>query len=298
MNMDVQQMITFITLAREKNFRRTAKILKVSQPTVTIRLKMLEQALNTELIKRSGTSLMLTPAGEIALQYMERMIRLLQKGKDDLSSRTAARKRLSIAAIPSFCTYLYPRMLNAARQFDQHIELQIGTSAEVLQFVLDGVSQLGVLRGPVHHPDLNSLLLYNEAILLAIPANHPLALPSNHSPDAYPNICIEHLLQEKFITYKRRFWSFLRARFLEHGGELRVHMRVDSEVTAKKMVMSGLGISLLPELALRNESQLNIRRIADCEIYRQAYLVFPKKGDEETVGLFYDWVQQSVGKSQ
>lgn len=289
MNIDTQQMTTFITLAREKNFRRTAKILNVSQPTVTIRLKMLEQSLNTELIRRNGTSLVLTPSGEIALHYMERMARLIQKGRDDLSSQPSVGKRLSIAAIPSFCTNAFPKMLNSRKPMNRHIELQNGTSDEVLQFVLDGVSAFGVLRGPIHHPDLESLVLYNEKILLVLPSDHPL--------NAIPELHIEHLLSEKFITYKKRFWSFLRARFLEQGGELKSSMRVDSEVTAKKMVVSGLGISLLPELALRGEEadhSLSVRKIADCEINRKAYLVFPKDGDEEILAQFYDWVQNSV----
>lgn len=290
-NMDIQQMMTFVTLAREQSFRRAANVLSVSQPTVTIRIKMLEQVLGIELLQRRGTTINLTPGGEIAFQYIERMLHSIQEGKDHISSLPATYKRLSISAIPSFSTYVFPWMIGVDREVDQQVEMTIhtATSNDVLQSVLDGMAQFGVLRGPVKHPQLDSILLYRERIFLALSPSHPL--------NRLQEIHLEDLLDERFITYPRRFWSFLTTRFLERSGQLQTSIRVDSEVTAKKMVASELGLSFLPELSMRREGKkgtIICRQIIDCDLERDAYLVFPKGGDEEVVGQFYEWVQRSI----
>jgi DNA-binding transcriptional LysR family regulator len=289
-NMDSLQMITFVTLAREQSFRRAAKVLQVSQPTVTIRIKMLEQNLGIELIQRGGSSISLTASGEKVFLYIERILHSIQEGKDHISSHPTLQKRLSIAAIPSFSTYVFPWMIGAKRMEKVEMTIHTATSNDVLQSLLDGMAQFGVLRGPVKHSQLDSLLLYKEKILLALSPDHPL--------NEYKQIYVENLLEESFITYPRRFWSFVSNRFLEKSGQLHSSIRVDSEVTAKKMVSSSLGLSFIPELSMRKEGQegtIVCRSIEDCDIQRDAYLVFPKGGNEEVVAQFYDWVQRSIG---
>lgn len=294
-NLDTQQMITFVTLVREQNFRRAAKVLQVSQPTVTIRMKMLEQCLGVELLQRRGTSIRLTPIGETVFQYVERMLYFIQEGKDHISRQPVARKRYVISAIPSFCTYVFPWMLGVDREAGNQVELTIhnSTSNDVLQSVLDGMAQFGVLRGPVNHPQLESLRLYRERIFLAFSPQHPL--------NELQEIHISDVVSERFITYPRRFWSYVRSRFLEHGGQLMTNIRVDTEVTAKTMVKSSLGLTFLPELSMRREGKkgtIVCRYVSDCDIYRDAYLIFPKGGDEEMVGQFYEWVQHSINEHQ
>ena len=95
--MDVQQMITLVTLAREQNFRRAAKVLQVSQPAVTMRIKLLEERLGTELFQRRGNAVTLTPSGEVVLRYVERMLHLIQEGRDHVFSLpSSGKKRLSV----------------------------------------------------------------------------------------------------------------------------------------------------------------------------------------------------------
>ncbi len=290
MNMDIQQMQTFMTVVREQNFRRAAKVLNVSQPTVTMRIKTLEQNIGSELLKRHGNNLTLTPSGEIVMKYAGKMLYVLQEVKDHLSSIPASKTRVSIAVIPSFCTYIFPRLLQPKYYKDKsQYNVQSASSSKVYQLLLDDAIDFGIMRGPIKTSDgIKSKLVYEEKIYLALPVNHPL----NNKEHIYMN----DIINENIITYKRRFWSFFSNKVLELGSKFAPRMTVDSEITAKRFVQANLGVSLLPEHSIRKNDleTINYRKIQDFDINREAYCVYKQDEYSSLVEEFYHWVQNSL----
>ncbi|WP_017727531.1 LysR family transcriptional regulator [Halalkalibacterium ligniniphilum] len=290
MNLDIQQMQTFLTVVREQNFRRAAKVLNVSQPTVTMRIKTLEQNIGSTLLKRHGNYLTLTPSGETLMKYASKMLYVLQEVKDHLSSIPASTNRFSIAVIPSFTTYVFPRMLQPTNSKDKpQYTVQSVSSTKVYQLILDDAVDFGVMRGPVKiNNEIKSRLLYREKIYLALPVNHPL----NDKDFIY----MKDLLNENIITYRRRFWSLFSSKILECGGKFEPKMMVDSDITAKRFVQNNLGVTLLPENSIRKTDLefLACKPIEDFHINRDAYCVYKREGSQRLVEEFQAWVQTSL----
>lgn len=290
MNLDVQQMQTFLTVVREQNFRRAAKILNVSQPTVTMRIKALEQIIGSELLKRHGNHLTLTPSGEMVKKYAGKMLYVLQEVKDHLSSIPVSKTRFSIAVIPSFSTYVFPRILQPKYSTGQsQYNVQSASSAKVFQLLSDDAIDFGVMRGPIKKSEqIESKLLYSEKVYLTLPVNHPL----NKKEVIY----IKDIMNDNIITYKRRFWSIFASKVLELGGKFESKMIVDSEITAKKFVQNNLGVTILPEFSIRkiDLDKVTYKRIQDFHIDRDAYCVYKEKEKQTVVDEFYYWVQSSL----
>ncbi|WP_102348640.1 LysR family transcriptional regulator [Bacillus sp. Marseille-P3661] len=294
MNLDTLQMETFLTVVREKNFRRAAKLLNVSQPTVTLRIKALEQNIGAQLINRSDNQITLTPAGQTVIKYIEKIIFVISEVKDHLSGISSSNNRYSIAAIPSFCTYAFPAILQEKNALAQtQFTIKNVTSMKVLQLVSDGAVEFGVMRGPFNSTlaeNVEAKVLYDERIFLA--------QSKIQSENLDKEVTIEDVLKQNIITFERRFWSFFENRVLELGLNFNAELIVDSEITAKKLVAEGLGVTLLPEFSIRNSDDefLSFKEIEDFKITRSAYLVYRKDTNEELVDKFYNWVQQSLNR--
>ncbi|KHF38625.1 LysR family transcriptional regulator [Halalkalibacter okhensis] len=290
MNLDIQQLKTFITVVREQNFRRAAKVLNVSQPTVTMRIKALEQMVGSELLKRHGNQLTLTPSGEMVMKYASKMLYVLQEVKDHLSSIPVSKDRYSIAVIPSFSTYVFPRILQPRySQGQSQYNVQSASSAKIFQLLSDRAIDFGIMRGPVKQTDqIESKLLYSEKVYLTLPINHPLT----EQEDIY----IKDILSENIITYRRRFWSIFSSKVLELGGDFKPKMVVDSEITAKKFVKYNLGVTMLPEYCIRKKdlATVTFKEIKDFHIKRDAYCVFERGQNRSIVDEFYYWVQSTL----
>ncbi len=290
MNLDILQMQTFLTVVREQNFRRAAKVLNVSQPTVTMRIKALEQIIGSELLKRHGNHLTLTPSGEMVKKYAVKMLYVLQEVKDHLSSIPVSKTRTSIAVIPSFSTYVFPRILQPKySQGQSQYNVQSASSAKIYQLLSDDAIDFGVMRGPIKKSErIESKLLYSEKVYLTLPVNHPL-----NKKDV---IYIKDILNENIITYKRRFWSIFASKVLELGGKFEPKIIVDSEITAKKFVQYNLGVTILPEYSihLNDLDTVTFKKIQDFHISRDAYCVYKRKEEEKIVEEFYYWVQNSL----
>jgi len=292
MNLDPLQMETFLTVVREKNFRRAAILLNVSQPTVTLRIKSLEQTIGSQLINRSDNQISLTPTGQVIFKYIEKMLFVIREAKDHLSGISSANNRYSIAAIPSFCTYVFPTILQDQYSMKQtQLTIRNVSSMKVLQLVSDGAVKFGIMRGPISKnlpSNVGTKLLYEERIFLATSKNYDSFFSSK--------VYIQDLPLENIITFERRFWSFFKNHVLELGFHFNEQMVVDSEITAKKLVSEGLGVTLLPEFSIRknDEEFLSFNEIEDFKISRSTYLVYRKATNEELVEEFYNVVQKSL----
>lgn len=292
MNLDPLQMETFLTVVREKNFRRAAILLNVSQPTVTLRVKALEQMIGSQLINRNDNQISLTPTGQVVVKYIEKMLFVMREVKDHLSGISSSNNRLSIAAIPSFCTFVFPTLLQEKYAMEQtQFTMKNVSSRKVLQLVTDGGVEFGIMRGPINQnisTNIVAKVLYDEKIFLA---------SSKLSNVDFENkIFIQDILNENIITFERRFWSFFKNRVLELGHHFNEQIMVDSEITAKKLVADNLGITLLPEFAIskKDEEYFSFKEIEDFQITRSAYLVYRRDSNEQLVEEFFDTVQKSV----
>ncbi len=153
----------------------------VTQPTLTARLHALERELGEPLFARTRRGMRLTDAGRAFLPYAERAMRAVRDGRQALAdARSASAGRLVLGAAPAVSTYVLPALLQRFAAAYPRIEVAVrtGHSEDVLQMLLREEVQLAMVR-TMRHPDIESIPLYEEALVLVVAPGHPFAKRSN-----------------------------------------------------------------------------------------------------------------------
>ena len=251
--MQIGQIEAFVRVAQLGNVRRAARDLGVTQPSLSARLHGLEDELGAHLFVRTGRGLRLTDVGRAFLPYAERALRALQEGRDVVRGlHGASRGRLALGSSPAVSTYLLPAILRRFAEAHPEVEIVVrtGHSEEVLALVLAEDVQLGLVR-QIDHPEIRALPFHRDELILVGGPRHPLAGREVSGAEAG---------REGLVFFDRTssYYELTRARFVGAGVLPRPAMELDNIEAAKKMVEEGLGIGLLPRMAVERELALGI----------------------------------------
>jgi LysR family hydrogen peroxide-inducible transcriptional activator len=245
--MTLQELRYLVALADTKHFGRAAALCNVSQPTLSAQLKKLEESLGAPLVERTARRVMLTPVGaDIVARARQifdhvRDIRTLADGsKDGLSGP------LRLGVIPTLAPYVLPYLVpywrKAAPSLQPHLREE--QTERLLAQLRDGTLDAGLLALPLDGDDLETQPWFDEPFVLAVPKGHPLAKKDEVSPAV--------LGQEKLLLLEDG--HCLRAQALEvctrYGSHGRDDVQATSLETLRHMVAAGLGVTLLPKLAV------------------------------------------------
>jgi DNA-binding transcriptional LysR family regulator len=243
------QLEAFSEVARLGNLSRAAKTLSVTQPALTARLQGLERELGADLFVRSPRGMSLTDAGRALLPYAQRaMAQVLegQKAVEDL--RSGKTGELFIAAAPAVSTYVLPSVLKAFQTSHPHVRMGVrtGHTEEVLEMVLRRDVDLGVGR-PIQHPDVELIPVFDDELVLVVSRHHPFAKRDR--------IRLQELAEERLILFDRAssYYELTSSLIRQAGVVPESVIEMDNVEAAKKMVIEGLGVALLPRMALLGE---------------------------------------------
>jgi DNA-binding transcriptional LysR family regulator len=258
---DLGQLEAFVQVANQRSFSRAAEALFLTQPSVTARIQALERDLSERLFERSGRGVHLTEVGACFLPHAERVLGSLRTGRDAIEAlRNLQSGSLFIASATTVSTYILPGLLRAFRSRFPHVEVSVrtGRSEQVLEMLLADEAPIGLVRA-VHHPDIDVRGLIEDEVILVANADHDLAHGGT--------ISVEQLAGHPFIFFDRNssYYSLAQRLFRQHGIVPRQQMELDSMEATKKMVEEGLGIALLPRIALERELQDGSLRAIDLE---------------------------------
>jgi DNA-binding transcriptional LysR family regulator len=248
--MDLLHLETFSRLVQQRNFSRVAKDMGVSQPTVTIRIKTLEEALGVALIVRMGHKVSVTPAGQIYYEHIERSMRVLREGIDLIKGSTGnIRRRLSMAGAPTVSTFILPSLLREFYQVfnDCEISLEMCYTSEVIEMIVDEVAQVGFISGDFNHPTIMRTPIYKDQFYMVAHPSHALANKLK--------VNISDLSSEPLITYQKDNSMSYRIEnlFREIGLKSKVAMELNNSDSIKRMVLEGNGIAFLPWISIQKE---------------------------------------------
>jgi LysR family hydrogen peroxide-inducible transcriptional activator len=238
-----------VALAETGHFGRAAEACFVSQPTLSTQIKKLETELGVELLERNPRHIMLTEAGEQIVERAKTVlaetdnIRAIAKRAQDPESGT-----LRMGLFPTLAPYLLPHVVPHVHERFPKLELLLveEKTEVILQRLRDGRLDVGVLALPVHDEQLHRELLFSEDFLLAVPSDDPLAReagPVEASVLARENVLLleeGHCLRDQALEVCRLA-----------GAEERAGFRATSLETLRQMVAAGVGVTLLPELAVQ-----------------------------------------------
>jgi len=170
--MNLEMLETFQNLAKTKNFSRTAELMYLSQSTVTMRIKMLENELGKELIDRKAKGLKLTPSGEMALEYANQILGLCQDCVASVSSLNTFDQRIAIESPESvWYSYLYPSVVKFMN-LNPNISFQFitGHTDKIVEDVVSGIVDIGITMGAVKNKDIEVVPYFTDGFeLVAAP---------------------------------------------------------------------------------------------------------------------------------
>ena len=251
--MTLTELRYIVTLAQEQHFGHAAERCHVSQPTLSVGVKKLEDELGVMIFERSKSAVRLTPVGESIVAQAQRVLEqaqgireLAQAGKNQLAAP------LKVGAIYTIGPYLFPHLIPQLHKVSPNMPLYIEENfTHVLRDKLrNGELDAIIIALPFQEADVLTLTLYDEPFCVVMPASHPWT--------AKPSIDAA-LLNDKSLLLLGEGHCF-RDQVLEacpatgKGGAGHLHTTVESSSleTIRHMVASGLGISVLPLSAVDN----------------------------------------------
>jgi LysR family transcriptional regulator, hydrogen peroxide-inducible genes activator len=261
--MNLKDLKYLVALADTGHFGKAAERTFVSQPTLSAQVKKLEEYLGVKLVERQPKNVQLTDVGK---QIVVRARRMLDEGEEIValarSNTDPFAGKLKIALIPTIGPYLLPRVMQKIRKGLPHLGLMLYEyqTEALLKRLRDGEIDLGIMALPAIADGIESRALYQENFTVALPNNHPLA--------AKTNIKVQDLKGHTLLLLEDG--HCLRDQALEVCSRVDVKeaedFRATSLETLRQMVVAGLGITLLPEMAVESpfgsQRGLTIRQFA------------------------------------
>jgi DNA-binding transcriptional LysR family regulator len=240
---ELRQLRHFVAVAEELSFRRAAVRLNMSQPPLTVAVRALEAAIGKPLLERSKHHVRLTRPGYLFLDEARRI--LAQAERAVQIARSASNGVLRLSHLGSATTGLLPPLLKQWGHEYPSVELHVtmaGTFRQI-EMLRHGDVDLGLIRIPIEDArTLKVTVLCEERMLIAVPADHPLA--------ARTSVRIEMLAAEQFISYPPpegpSFEGVFVAACQRAGFYPRVVQHAAQMLTKLSFVSSGLGITLIP----------------------------------------------------
>lgn len=237
-----------VAVADTRHFGRAAAACHVSQPTLSAQLKKLEQYLGVQLIERGTRRASMTTAGErivararAMLEASDDIVEIAKSFADPLAGR------LRLALLPTIGPYLLPRVTPRLRKALPRLELMLYEyqTATLLARLRAGEIDAGILALPVDLDGLDVMPLYDEPFVLAAPSTHRLAKSgplrtADLAGEAVLLLEDGHCLRDQALDVCNRV-----------GMHEKQDFRATSLETLRQMVASGVGVTLLPELATR-----------------------------------------------
>ncbi|MBN9356299.1 MAG: LysR family transcriptional regulator [Herbaspirillum huttiense] len=248
-NIETAELQAFLAVARQSSFRAAAEGLFITAPALSRRIENLEQALQERLFDRTTRRVSLTPAGELFLVHAQAVMDELELAVRSVEQGMAHRREnVTVACVPSVANNLLPLVLKPYARTHPNVRVRIidENAAEVLESVRKGEADFGVNFIGAQEAEIDFRELTRERYLAVMPAHHPLAAQSSLH---WKSLAGEKLVSVSSSSGNR---SLIDNAFSRVPQRPVIQYETNHVAGAISLVAAGLGVALLPELAIRN----------------------------------------------
>ncbi|MGE8501245.1 DNA-binding transcriptional LysR family regulator [Ectopseudomonas oleovorans] len=237
----------FVRVAESHSFLEAAQSLHLSQPALSRRLQKLEETLGAKLLERTTRRSWLTDVGK---DYLPRARRMLEDYESSVQGvrelKTHQKGTVTIACIPTAAFYFLPSVIRVFNEAYPGIRIRIldVSANEGLERVISGDADFGINMISAQHPEISFTPLLRDPFVLAMRSDHPLA--------ALPVVEWQDLQSVRLITVSRDSGNrmLLDSALSGHGIRLNGFYEVQHLSTSLGLVECGLGVAILPRLAM------------------------------------------------
>jgi LysR family transcriptional regulator, hydrogen peroxide-inducible genes activator len=262
--MTLTELRYIVAVARERHFGRAADACFVSQPTLSVAIKKLEEELDVKIFERGGNEVSVTPLGEAIVRQAQVVIEqaaaikeIAKSGKDPLNGP------LKLGIIYTIGPYLLPELVrNAIAQTPQMpLILQEHFTVKLLEMLRTGEIDCAILAEPFPDTGLATAKLYDEPFVVAVPRTHALATKTAITPEELKRetmllLGTGHCFRDQVLEVCPEF-----ARFASDADGIRKSFEGSSLETIKHMVASGMGVTVVPWLSVPSEAHTHVAYI-------------------------------------
>ena len=289
--MELWQLRTFRVVAETLNFTKASEKLHLTQSAVSHQIKALEEDLRVPLFIRAKRGVLLTDAGKVALKYA---IRILDEA-EEMRERLAGREiglvgRVRVAAATQALVFLFAPLFEDFMDAHESVELVFRTTVsteQTVEDILNGVADVGFASLAVYSPNLQVIELFDDELVLVVGKKHRL--------NKLTEVSINRIKQEKWILFERGA-SIRRATddfFKKVKIEPETALESNDTYFIKIMIEHGLGVSLMPSWAVREEiknGKLAQVKIKNHELQRSVAMVSIKGQQSAPIRAFIAFI--------
>jgi LysR family transcriptional regulator, hydrogen peroxide-inducible genes activator len=288
--MTLTELKYIVAVARERHFGKAAEACFVSQPTLSVAVKKLEDELELKIFERNANEVTVTPLGDEIVRQAQSVLEqasairdIAKRGKDPLAGA------LKLGVIYTIGPYLLPDLV---RQMITHtpqmpLMLQENFTVKLLEQLRTGEIDCAILAEPFPDTGLALAQLYDEPFFAAVPTTHKLAKQATVSNDDLKQetmllLGTGHCFRDHVLEVCPEF-----ARFSSNAEGIRKSFEGSSLETIRHMVAAGMGVTLVPRLSIPAEALAAIPKRKKAEDALVKYLPF--EGDPPTRRVVLAW---------
>ncbi len=263
--MTLTELKYIVAVARERHFGRAAEACFVSQPTLSVAIKKLEEELDVKLFERGASEVTVTPLGDEIVRQAQQVIEqaaaikeIAKRGKDPVSGP------LRLGIIYTIGPYLLPDLVRQAiaRVPQMPLMLQENFTAKLLEMLRTGELDAAIMAEPFPETGLAVAPLYDEPFQAAVPSSHPFARRDSISAEELKSetmllLGTGHCFRDHVLEVCPEYARFASTNPNDRDG-IRKSFEGSSLETIKYMVASGMGVTVVPQLSVPAEAQTHV----------------------------------------
>jgi len=269
----------FHAVAKQLSFTKAAEVLFMTQPAVTFQIKQLEEHFNTRLFDRGHGRITLTPAGEVVLQYAEKILGLSSEMDVRLAEMTGEiGGSLIVGGSTTIAEFMLPRILGEFKVTYPNVKprLLVANSETIETRVAEHTIDIGFIESPSHQPNLETEVCCEDELMVICSPKFPLA--------RYKEISPQHLVEHPYISREpgsgtREFTDdYLRKAGIAID-QMKLVTELGSPVALNGMVETGLGFAIASRASVAKAQRLGdlVAIPLKPRLLRALSMVYPKE---------------------
>ena len=255
--MTLTELKYIVAVARERHFGKAADACFVSQPTLSVAIKKLEEELDVKLFERNANEVSVTPLGEEIIQHAQSVLEqaaeikeIAKRGKDPLAGA------LRLGVIYTIGPYLLPDLMKQSMRKTPQMPLMLheNFTVKLMEMLRAGEIDCAILAEPFPDAGMATAPLYDEPFMAALPLKHPLGKKKSITAEQLKNETMlllgnGHCFRDHVLEVCPEF-----ARFSSNAEGIRKSFEGSSLETIRHMVAAGMGVTLVPRLSVPEEA--------------------------------------------
>lgn len=249
--MNLRDLQYLVAVSEQKNFSKAAQSCAISQPTLSNQIKKLEEYLDIQIFERDPHLIRITPVGERIIEIAKSITENAEKIRHIAkTSATPAVNKIILGGFPTLANYVFPEYVFRLKQHFADLKIQLieEKTDDLIQLLLRKKIDVALLALPVEEAQLEGLPLFNDPFYVAVPDDHPFA--------DRESVAVEELSEQPLLLLDEG--HCLRSQILKLCASRHTHeddFRAASLETLRVMVKHGLGITLMPSVAMAADEQ-------------------------------------------